>query len=797
MPFKRLLHHPRLLDALVALVAALGIYIFLGQVDTHYPVKHWLFWRYAAAWGISAFWSLALLTAGHRTLTAVRRRVLPIREQLVMSVAVGVLVFFLAMFVGGALKLYGSVYFVALPVLMIVAGARATSRYLMRIRRHVLAARRRTRSPMRLWARPLVVFGLLSLLAVYLPILLPENVSYDSRWYHMAIGEQYATAGGIFPYREGWFLGAYPHLSSYIYAWAFLRPAGSLFDHVELAAHLEFVLFLWTLAAVPALVRALLPRVRSPQTWVALFLFPGVLIYDSSLNGGADHIAAFWAIPVYLTLLRAWRDLTPVNAGWFAAMVAGALNTKYSAVAIVAGPLVGFGLRVLFSLLPQRGPSPWGRSWRTLAAAGSAIVVVLLVTLPHWGKNWVWYGDPVYPLLHGKLGIHPWSAEAARQFATMQTAAWRAPHTMEGLHESLKVLFTFSFIPHDWTTMHGVVPVLGSLFTLTMLFLPFIWRARIWGIYASTHLCVFVWFWVQHEDRYLQGLVPVMASGTAAVVVHLWRQRGSLARVAVAALVGLQVVWGGDIFFFPAHQMLGGSPLKALVDHLSSGFHGDYTQRVTTYGGYAEIRKHLKPSDVVLLHEDHIQLGIGVHTIQDSAGFQGGLYYTDLVSPAAFARKLAEYRATHVLWRSSSLQSTSISEDLVFYDFVARRTLESTVVSGYNLGRVPAAVSDERPFGDVVAFYGCRNNDDFAYSPGLYHLRDLNIIFLEHRTPSQVPQPFAPAPAHAKPDIDVDRADFVVINLGCHTGMTPRLEKAFVEIGHLKQLSYWVRTSAP
>jgi hypothetical protein len=795
MRFK-LLRHPRLLDVCVALVAAYAVYLFIGQVDDHYPIEHWLFWRYARCWAASAFWALSVLVAGHRALTFVRGGLLPVREQLVLSFATGVLLFFFAMFVGGALKLYGGFFFFELPLLLLAAGWRSAYRYARRLRRHLAAARQRTAARAAIWVKPVLAFGFLSLLAVYLPLLLPENLSYDSRWYHMAIGEQYAAAGGIFRQNAGWLLGTYPHLASYVYAWAFQMPGVSLFDRVELAQHLELVLFLATLVSVPALVRALLTRVRSPHSWVALFLFPGVLIYDSSLNGGADHVAAFWAIPLYLTLLRCWRGLSPTNAGLFAAMVGGALNTKYSAVAIVAGPLLLFGLRLLLSVWPRRAGA-WVRPWPALAAAGAALLIVLIVTAPHWAKNWFWYGDPVYPLLQGKLQLRPWSSEATRQFAALQTGAWRPTRDMAGLQEGLKVLYNFSYVPHDWETMHGKVPVFGSLFTLTTLLLPFVWRGRVWGLYGATLFCVFTWFWVQHEDRYLQGLVPLMAAGTAAVLVHLWGQRGAVARLGLASLVGMQVVWGGDIFFFPAHQMIGGAPLKALVEHISSGFNKDYKRRVSPYVGNVAIGKQLPKGAVLLLHESHDQLGLGVATIQDSTGFQGGLYYTESTSPAALARKLAEMGASHVLWRSASIQSSSIAEDLVFYDFVTRHTSQSIPVSGFNVSKLTPKVADERPFGDAVGFYGCRARDGFAYEPGLYHLRDLNITYLERRPGNLVPKPYEPAPEGALIVGQLERADFVVINSSCHDDAASRLKPDFTAIGSLKQLGYWVRKTSP
>ena len=45
-------------------------------------------------------------------------------------------------------------------------------------------------------------------------------------------------------------------------------------------------------------------------TWIAMFLFPGIFLYDSNLHAGADHIAALFCIPLVLALLRVWRSWT-------------------------------------------------------------------------------------------------------------------------------------------------------------------------------------------------------------------------------------------------------------------------------------------------------------------------------------------------------------------------------------------------------------------------------------------------------------------------------------------------------
>src|SRR6185369_3398562 len=86
-------------------------------------------------------------------------------------------------------------------------------------------------------------------------------------------------------------------------------------------------------------------------------------------------------------------------------------------------------------------------------------------------------------------------------------------------------------------------------------------------LFAATHLGVFVWYWTHHQDRYLQAALPWMAAATAAVLALVWRQ-GVGPRVAMGALVALQIVWGLDVYFMPAHAFVS-VPAKAVIDLVS------------------------------------------------------------------------------------------------------------------------------------------------------------------------------------------------------------------------------------
>ncbi len=302
------------------------------------------------------------------------------------------------------------------------------------------------------------VFGLISVAIIYFKLLTPQNATYDARWYHLPMAEQYAVTGHVFRFDEGWFNGAMPHFASYLSTWAFLSPFGELFDRITLVAHLEFVLFVATLLSIPVLVDRLLPRPRLASAWVARFLFPGVMLYDSSLGSGADHALAFWGIPLFLALLRFWRRSTMTHGVLLANVIA-------------SQPMVE--------------------------------------------------------------DIEPRITEAD----------WQPKGTLpEKLKQTRQGTATFGLIPHDWEPLHGRRPVFGSLFLVAMALLLFVARrGPLFGLWLAAWAGVPLWFWSQHQDRYLQAIAPWCSVFVIVILVGVWR-RFVLARPVVTALVAFQVL---------------------------------------------------------------------------------------------------------------------------------------------------------------------------------------------------------------------------------------------------------------
>lgn len=781
MKWREVLRRIALVVVLVASTAGFGV-----VVNEHYPIQKWLFWHYAEAWVFALYFVAACFVAG----TATVLRVLPgdfhIGEGACIAFAVGMFEFFLGMFIAGLLGLYGSVFFFVWPLLMIGAGARPFWRRTRRLFRH-LRYRRRKAQPPPWWTLPVLAFGLAAIGMIYFTILTPENVAFDSRWEHLGLAEHYVAAGRIGRFPEGWFVATSPHFAAILYTWAFLLPHATVFDHAELAAHMEFVAFLFTLVGVGALVRRLVPGSRARLAWVSRFLFPGVFVYDSTLTVSADHIAAVFAAPIFLLLIRAWRDLAPRRMLLLTVMAAGLVMTKYTgSLLLLAGPAIAVAARVPMLAVAALRKRTGHHRWTWAKGLALAVVAALVLTSPHWLKNWIWYGDPLYPVLHRHFSATPWTADATERYEVgfLVHDMWRPPANMEGVLQTLRVLLTFSFKPNDWAQFHGKVPVIGSLFTLGLFALPFVRGGRrLWALYVSAHVGIFAWYWLHHQDRYLQAAMPWMAAGVASVLILAW-QNGWFVRAAVIPLVALQIIWGGDAYFIPAHAMIGSAP-KAVIDLLAQGYKKNYDARLEPYGGLTQVGKTLPHGARVLIHDFRPRLGLGAQTVNDTPINQGGISYGLLGSPRAAWELLHKYRTTHLLWETKSMDSDSLAGDLVFYSFANLYGVDARRFGSFWLARMP----DKPPpatLSDRVAFLGC----DRPYHNGVYRLADLRSFGWQ----KIFPPPRAPAPAPRAPlDPFLGGVDYVVLDPLCYKEAVARVAKDFRRVGYRGRLQLWVR----
>ena len=149
----------------------------------------------------------------------------------------------------------------------------------------------------------------------------------------------------------------------------------------------------------------------------------------------------------------------------------------------------------------------------------------------------------------------------------------------EQLSETASQFFRIGFKDFARGRFHGKWPMFGTLFSLTIIWLPFLRKSRrVWAVLLMTHLGVFCWYFLSHIERYLQALGPWMAAVVAAAVILAWH-RGLWARILVGSVVLLQVVWGADAPFYPTHAMNKKSPIVTSAELIHSGFSGKIKSR--------------------------------------------------------------------------------------------------------------------------------------------------------------------------------------------------------------------------
>lgn len=756
---------------ILLLPALLGCLLLVGRalLPTE-QIRQWYVWRYFEYWGVTGAWISSCFCAGFAVLRRLLRSPLPLLEHATLSFALGLLCFFLMMFVGGLAGWLGSpFFFVVLLAPPILAGV-PVLRYARRLRRHLRAARRRPRASASVSTRLLWGLGVIALFLFYLPSLVPAQIGYDSAWYHVPLGEHYARLGKIAPLPEGWFPGAVPHLPSIVYCFAFLLPKGQLFDYVELAAHLEFASLLMALLGIPALVRRLVPQARAHVAWLAYFTFPAVYYYDGLIGG--DQFSAVWGVPIVLALLRAWPELSWRYGILLASTVAGLTLTKYSASGLLIGPALGVGLRMLW--LPARSlmrRAPWRVAWGQLASGLFIGGAVLLLTTPLWAKNWLWYGDPFYPLLHKYFASRPWSPDAAAHLADYQQemADYAPTRDWAGVKEALKAVVDHALKPADYSPR----ALRGSLFTLMCACLPFIRaRPRLWGVAAVANLAIFGWFMQLRQDRYLMAFMPLMAAVIVAVAIQAWRA-WLLARPLLVALFSVHTFAGLSVFAvtYPNNQY------RKVLDFILATSSGTPDAGMGDLARFQHIGETLPSNAVVVVHGMHAHAGLGHPSISDWPRTQLGLSYGRLSSPAAIYAKLKSMGATHLLWQSETWPDDSYAGDLRFYEFVHKYTAPRAE-HGLWVGTMPAVSPPATPEDPLVAFLGC----DGRYAAGLYRFSSMTTPNPRGHAQPPFPSPISPI-STASAAAALAQAHFVIYKYDCGISAPAQLGRDFVEIG--------------
>lgn len=778
----------RLSGAVVAIIGALGAAIYVWAVKPTYDVEDWLAWPLLQIWGWVLLLNLAFVSLGHLLLVRVfRQRDLPTLETLVMSAALGVAAFAELMYVAGALHLFGKVFAPGIAVAMIAVGAPDLYRRWRRFRADGGGLPSLTG-----WSALLTALGGACVGLLYLGVMTPDAINYDASWSHLTIPQDYAREGRIVPFPSDYYRSL-PHLASLVRTWDFCVPGLTPPLRWMQALHQEFVLFLWTLAGMSAACRWLCADDKLTASWVGFFLFPIIFVYDHNLGGAADHVAAFFTLPIMLATARLWERFEVRPAALLGCLLGASLLTKYQAVYLIAPVGLLFGPRWLVNVIRAvrtPGGAPRGRLAELSMIAGALVLGIGLVSAPHFLKNAIFYHNPVYPFMQRVFASRPSVPNAAFLFENNFTDInWVPKGTLlERLKHALLLSQTFSFVPHYSFTKN--FPVFGSLFTLLLPILPFVrQRGRIALAVLMAFTGLFMWCYTFNVDRNLQVLMPVLAAPTVALIICAFRT-SRLALLGLVPVVGVQLIWGGDALFYSSYDRV-----RSAMDLIRSGYEGQAKRRFDQYrAGWIALGKALPKDATALLHTSHVSLGADRRIHLDWAGFQGMISFDRLHTPREAYDYYRGLGITHLLYSPGERRAGSLQEDVIYScltNYYAGRSASSGAYKIVDLHQAPPP--PEAPY--RVATIGVN-----GYGSGVFAVEQLNTNEYLMTVPLRVyAKPQAPLPTSPE-ELEALHLDAIVVGSGSHIpkALRPVTDRSHAQVVAFSgQFSLYCKRPAP
>lgn len=772
----------------VLLVCVVAFALFRRELDEVHPVKDWLFWSIARLWGYNALLFAAALSLGHLVLD----RGLSLRsprplEHLTHAVAVGLGLFGTSFFALGAMGLFRPWVAIGYPLVLLAVGGPGFARWAARALRKRPAPERRSALG-RAISFGALAFGFCGVGVVYLPLLNPDSINFDASWCHLVVAQEFARAGKVVPF-DGDYAKNLTLFMSVVHTWGWLMPMPDDHARFTMPLHTEMGVFLFTLVGVAALVEwaTASGRSRPIGAWAGFFLFPAIFVYDSNLGGAADHFLAFFVAPCVLAAVRLFRRWNPRYALLLGFYAGTAMMTKYQAIYVLSG-VVGVGavmltLRALQVLAPSILPfrlsaddrhTPRGRLFRAPLFAGLAF---LASVSPIWIRNAVFHENPFYPFAQTLFPSRPTVPDTAFYIEYyFKDWNWR-PHgtLLERLGSSLEVFFTFSVKPHYSFTKQW--PMFGVLFTVALVLLPMLGkRPRLWILGAMGSLALFAWAFTFRVDRNLQTFAPALVAFSVATLVLAFR-RPAPAKLGVALVTGLQLVWGADAWFYSLQDKLTGT-LRIITSGYSkkprSGFRSEFRA----------VHRATPPDAKILLHHFRRSLGIEREIVLDWVGQQGLITYADLGGFRALHERYAAIGITHLLHSPGGKPAPTKQDEILFHGYLRLHGVDRKRHGSFELARLAQTPPPPDPETFHVFVERVRH-----YRDGLYPLRALSVVegLPEHLRKFPLPEaPLAKGQASAL----VSRAHALV--LGSKAATKPPTN--FVNVVSYRDFKVFVRT---
>ncbi|MBI5597718.1 MAG: hypothetical protein HY928_16650 [Elusimicrobia bacterium] len=393
------------------------------------------------------------------------------------------------------------------------------------------AAAEKAPEPLGPWAGAglavLLVCAALNLLASAAP-----EVFYDSLVYHLALPKLYLLRGAVVPTPENVYSGL-PQGVQMLFGLA-LAVSGD-----RLASMLHALFGLAAAAALYACVGRLAGR-RTGVLAALLFYLCPVVVY-ASWACGVDLASAFYVVAAVCVLCR----------------VPDAPAERASGMAALAGLLAAWAAGTKFNTIPAAGALVLTHLWlerragRGLGATALMAGVAACGTMPWFLKNLAFYGNPLYPFLHGRVG----TLRPADWQGFIEAAGSRDLHaaftTWRGFWELISLPLRCSL--GTWPLGDWSGPVLVAL-TPAAFALRWRWLSAdedppaVWRVVAAMALVgALAWALASSLVRYIVPSLPLVAATTALAVERgawpRWLNRAAWAGALTGSLLALQCVY--------------------------------------------------------------------------------------------------------------------------------------------------------------------------------------------------------------------------------------------------------------
>jgi hypothetical protein len=150
------------------------------------------------------------------------------------------------------------------------------------------------------------------------------------------------------------------------------------------------------------------------------------------------------------------------------------------------------------------------------------------------------------------------------------------------------------------------------------------------------------------------------------VFAGVWRKH-LVARPVLVALVAFQMLHASDLWTLPAHGILHAAPIHGVADLIASSRPEAPDELIEQHLTISRARRLLPPEARVLVHDQHLQLGLGRRAVRDGVTKQGAIHWAALGSTKAATELLGQLGVTHLYWLSTPTGWSAIGDDVVFY----------------------------------------------------------------------------------------------------------------------------------